>query len=144
MDDQIAYDEDFYGWSQQQAAVLRGIATRRDLPNELDLEHVAEEIEDVGNARRSSVQSYTRLILVHLLKAASVSNSALRNKWFGEIAGFHSELTNRYSKSMRQEIEMARRWRQAFKEAALQLKRVAGRRSSCRRARLVLSSWTSF
>jgi hypothetical protein len=35
MDERVSYDEDFYGWSQQQAAVLREMAGRRDLPNEM-------------------------------------------------------------------------------------------------------------
>lgn len=102
--------------------MLRRIATRGDLPNELDWERVAEEIEDVGHAQRSAVQSHIRrLVLVHLRKAASVSNPELRTKWFGEVVGFHSEITDRDSRSMRQDIDMARLWRQAYKQAALNL-----------------------
>jgi hypothetical protein len=55
MDDQVTYKEDFYGWSQRQAATLRRLAGKRDLPNDLDLDHVAEEIEDV--ATRSAAPS---------------------------------------------------------------------------------------
>ena len=46
------YDEDIYAWAQHQARVLRGLAgANLGLPNDLDLdlEHVAEEIEEVGN-----------------------------------------------------------------------------------------------
>jgi Domain of unknown function DUF29 len=39
------YDEDFYAWTQQQAALLRRLPPAG---NELDLEHIAEEIEDLG------------------------------------------------------------------------------------------------
>lgn len=42
------YDEDILAWSEQQAALLRDLARHRDLPNALDLENVAEEIESVG------------------------------------------------------------------------------------------------
>ena len=45
------YDNDVYAWAEQQAAVLRGLAARRDLPNELDLANVIEGIEDVGQGR---------------------------------------------------------------------------------------------
>ena len=55
MDDQVTYEEDFCGWSQRQAAALRRLAGKRDLPNDLDLDHVAEEIEDV--ATRSAAPS---------------------------------------------------------------------------------------
>jgi hypothetical protein len=121
MDEQITHDDDFYGWSQQQAAALRRLAARVDVPNDLDLEHVAEEIEDVGNAQRSSVESFIGLILVHLLKAASVDDNALRTYWHAEIVRFHGNIVSRFSKSMRQDIDMARLWRQALKEARLAL-----------------------
>ena len=58
------YDTDIYAWSQQQAAVLRDLASRPDLPNELDLQHVAEEIEDVGISELNAVRSFLRLCFV--------------------------------------------------------------------------------
>ena len=48
------YDNDVYAWAEQQAAVLRGLAARRDLPNELDLANVIEGIEDVGRGELST------------------------------------------------------------------------------------------
>jgi Domain of unknown function DUF29 len=121
MDERITYDDDFYGWSQQQAAVLREMAGRRDLPNALDLEHVAEEIEGVGDEQRNAVQSYIRLIFVHLLKAASVNRPQLRAGWYAEITNFHAEMLGRFSRSMRQEIDIPLLWRRAFRQAALSL-----------------------
>ena len=50
MGDRSLYDEDILVWSEQQAAALRSMASRRDLPNELDLANVIEEIEDVGRS----------------------------------------------------------------------------------------------
>ena len=61
MDRRSLYEDDIYAWAQQQADALRRLATRRDLPNELDLENVAEEIEDVGRSELSRVESYIRL-----------------------------------------------------------------------------------
>ena len=52
----LAYDSeafmttDILIWSEQQAAALRRLASRRDLPNDLDLPNVIEEIEDVGKS----------------------------------------------------------------------------------------------
>jgi hypothetical protein len=51
------YEEDVYAWSEQQAAVLRRLARRRDRPNELDLAHIAEEIEDVGASQLRAAKS---------------------------------------------------------------------------------------
>ena len=100
MDD--LYDTDIFAWSQRQAAVLRDLASRPDLPNELDLQHVAEEIEDVGASELNAVRSFLRLSFVHLIKAASIDDAEFRKGWFAEVIGFHSEILMRFSNAMRQ------------------------------------------
>ncbi len=57
MGDSSLYDEDILIWSDQQAAALRSLAARRDLPNELDLANVIEEIEDVGRREINAATS---------------------------------------------------------------------------------------
>jgi hypothetical protein len=57
------YHTDFYAWASQQAAALRA----KDWAA-LDLEHLAEEVEDLRKTERRGVQSQLRLILSHLLK----------------------------------------------------------------------------
>ncbi len=50
------YDQDFIGWTEQQARKLREAAGQRvNLP--LDWEHGAEEIEGLGNSEVRSVTS---------------------------------------------------------------------------------------
>lgn len=53
----IKYDTDFYAWTVQQASLLR--AGRLD---ELDLEHVAEEIESIGKQLRSKLHDAITLL----------------------------------------------------------------------------------
>jgi hypothetical protein len=61
------YDEDFYTWTQEQAAALRRHRLTR--PNAaVDWEHVIEEIESLGNEQADKLESAYRLILMHLLK----------------------------------------------------------------------------
>ena len=57
------YDEDIVAWAQEQARQLR--AGRFDL---LDLEHLAEEIEDVGRSEQREWASRMAVLLAHLLK----------------------------------------------------------------------------
>ncbi len=57
------YDEDFAVWTEQTASLLR--AGRFD---QIDVEHLAEEVEDMGKSQRHEVQSRLRVLLVHLLK----------------------------------------------------------------------------
>jgi hypothetical protein len=57
------YDADFFRWTQDTAELIR--LGRFD---ELDLEHVAEEIQDMGNRDKREVYSRLKVLLVHLLK----------------------------------------------------------------------------
>ena len=60
------HDEDFYAWTQAQAEELRRLAASRpNLP--LDLELIAEEIQDLGKSERDAVLSLTQRIIEHLL-----------------------------------------------------------------------------
>ena len=59
----ITYDTDIIAWANEQAALIR--ARRFDL---LDLEHIAEEIEDVGKSEKRELASRMAILLSHLLK----------------------------------------------------------------------------
>ena len=112
------YDDDILEWSEQQADALRRLArTRHDLSNELDWEHVAEEIEDVGRSELATVQSLTRQILIHLAKAVSVPDAQLREGWRKEAANFHDELLDRFSPSMLGRIDAEKLWQRAMRRA---------------------------
>lgn len=104
------YDEDILLWSEQQAEALRQLRHVRDLPNELDLENVVEEIESVGRSELASVESHLQNILVHLIKLMVEPDGDAVRHWRSEIVGFHGELLRRYSPSMRQRIDLDRLW----------------------------------
>ena len=57
------YDHDFFEWTQCNAALLR--ESRFD---HADIEHIAEEIEDIGKRLRHELENQTRVLLAHLLK----------------------------------------------------------------------------
>ena len=111
------YEADFLLWTERQAAELRGLAkSRRDLPNALDLEHVAEEIEDLGRSELAAVKSYIRQILIHAIKIAARPQSDARFNWAEEIATFRRSLRDRYAPAMRQRIEMDRLWQDSLED----------------------------
>jgi len=58
-----SYKADIIAWANEQAAFIR--AGRFDL---LDLEHIAEEIEDVGKSEQRELASRMAVLLAHLLK----------------------------------------------------------------------------
>ena len=57
------YETDFYLWTQQQADLLRQGAL-----SALDIENLAEEVEDMGKSNRLALESYVSTVLMHLLK----------------------------------------------------------------------------
>ena len=57
------YDRDFFEWTQCNAALLR--AGRFD---QADIEHIAEEIHDMGVSQKRELRSRVEVLLVHLLK----------------------------------------------------------------------------
>jgi hypothetical protein len=122
MDNSSTYDTDILVWSEQQASALRDLAlSRRDLPNELDLEHVAEEIECVGRSELFAVQSLIRQILIHIIKAVSVPEADAARHWRSEVVGFHDDLLGRVTPSMIGRIDIAALWRRARKRAEADL-----------------------
>lgn len=59
----IRYEQDVVAWANEQARLLR--ARRFDL---LDIEHLAEEIEDVGKSEQRELANRMAVLLAHLLK----------------------------------------------------------------------------
>jgi hypothetical protein len=59
----IAYDEDFYAWTEEQARLLRAGEF-----SQVDVENVAEELESMGRSDRRALDSHLVVLLMHLLK----------------------------------------------------------------------------
>ena len=57
------YESDIVAWARKQARLLR--AGRWD---QVDVEHIAEEIEDVGKSEQRELASRMAVLLAHLLK----------------------------------------------------------------------------
>jgi hypothetical protein len=111
MDRATAYDEDIYAWSQEQAAALRRLAqTRRDMPNVLDLEHVADEIEDVGKSELRAVESALELLLRHLVKLASAPDAPPTRHWRKEVLIQHRAVRGDLKNSMMQLMSLDEIW----------------------------------
>jgi hypothetical protein len=68
-----AYEKDFYAWTIEQASLLRAGKL-----HEIDLEHVAEEIESLGRSEKRELINRLAVLLAHLLKWHA--QPALRSK----------------------------------------------------------------
>jgi hypothetical protein len=97
-----SHDEDFYAWTQYQAEVLRALPTN---DNRFDREHVAEEIEDLGNSERAAVRSEVRRVLEHLLKLTYSPAVDPRSDWIVSIINARSELEDRLTTTLRRDVQ---------------------------------------
>ena len=59
------YEQDIVAWASQQSSLLRA-----GYFADLDLEHLMEEIDDVGRSERRELASRMAVLLAHLLKWA--------------------------------------------------------------------------
>jgi hypothetical protein len=57
------HDKDFYGWAMAEASLLR-----QRKWDELDIEHLAEELESMGASEKREIRSRMEQLLKHLLK----------------------------------------------------------------------------
>src|SRR5215470_18659032 len=83
------YDDDFYTWTQEQAALLREGAV-----HELDLVNLAEEIESLGKSDRRALGSHLRNLVLHLLKGQNQPGGHLTgHSWQSRIRNARAEIT---------------------------------------------------
>ena len=57
------YEQDIVAWATEQAALLRA-----GMLSAIDIEHIAEEIEDVGRSEQRELASRMAVLMAHLLK----------------------------------------------------------------------------
>ena len=111
------YERDFYSWTQDQAARLRGLAGR----NDLDVAHLADEVADLGKSELNKVRQHLLQAFVHLIKLAVSPDDQPRGHWSAEVRNQLRQARDAYSPGMRQQIDLDRLWQAALADARDQL-----------------------
>lgn len=116
------YDEDFYAWTQDQAASLRLLARQR-WNGPLDLENLSEEVEDLGRAAKNACLSQIERLIQHLLKLEYSPAEAPRRQWQLTIHDARRELHRQLTPTIRRlvEAELPELAKAARRAAALEL-----------------------
>ena len=118
------YDGDFYTWTQQQAAALR--LTRDVIGASVDVEHLAEEIEDLGKRDLREVGSFLERLIEHLLKLDACRSSRDGAHWWSEASHFQTSAVAAFTPGMRQLLDADRIWTKGCKAAGRFLRDVEG------------------
>ena len=63
MTNPVSYETDFHAWTLRNAALLR-----QGKLTDLDVEHIAEELESMGASERRELLNRLQVLLLHLLK----------------------------------------------------------------------------
>jgi hypothetical protein len=110
---------DAYLWALSQADALRAGRLA-----ELDLAHLAEEVEALAIGIRSAVRSRTRTIIEHLLKLEHSPAPEPRYGWRRTVRAARSELRDDLTASLRRELDndLGALYRDARENAADDLK----------------------
>jgi hypothetical protein len=95
------YEDDFFAWTQEQASVLR---TQFRGDNRLDVEHLAEEIEELGRSELHAVESFVEQIIAHLLKLDFSGVAEPRAHWRMDIVAFRTSLDRKLTPSIKRKV----------------------------------------
>ena len=58
-----SYVKDFYKWTREQSQILK-----KGEFDKLDIAHMIEEIESLGNSEKNAIESHMIILFIHLLK----------------------------------------------------------------------------
>ncbi len=98
------YETDFVAWTAEQAAELRRLRDAR-LNTCLDLDLLAEEVEDLGSELRFAVRSQVTRIIEHLLKIEYSPAHQLRHGWQRSVRNARDEVDERMTPTIRRDVE---------------------------------------
>ncbi|NDW05335.1 DUF29 domain-containing protein [Jiella pacifica] len=109
------HETDFYRWTQDQAALLRALPRSS---SSLDIDNLADEIEDMGRAEIKEISSLLRQTLTHIVKIAVGREAPSVPHWVGEASGFQADAVLAYSPGLRQRLDLPTIWKLARRNAA--------------------------
>lgn len=108
------YEKDVVAWAEQQKEYLKSGQYEK-----LDIEHLLEDLDDVGNSNRNALESYFKVLISHLLKwrhqpsqrscswVGSINNS---RRSIEKIIKKNPSLKNYLQAAFEEEWDNARKW----------------------------------
>ena len=110
---QREYEKDFYKWAMHNAKLLRDGRL-----SEVDIEHVAEEIESMGKGERRELVNRLAVLIAHLLKWKYQPIRRSRS-WQLTIKEQRVQLTHIFEESPSLKHEVETKLKDAYEQAAI-------------------------
>lgn len=107
------YEKDFYAWTIHNAKLLR-----EGKLSEVDIEHVAEEIESMGKGERRELVNRLAVLIAHLLKWKYQAIRRSRS-WKLTIKEQRVQLTHLFEESPSLKHEIEPRLKDAYEQAVI-------------------------
>ena len=98
------YESDFVAWTEAQATELRRMHDAR-VNTSLDLQQLAEEVEDLGSEQRFAIRSFAMRAIEHLLKLEFSSASEPRGLWKRSLRNARRSVAERMTATLRRDLE---------------------------------------
>jgi hypothetical protein len=118
------YEQDFIGWTEQQARLLREAAATSNLG--LDWTNLIEEVEGLGRSQYHALARQIRRIILHLLKLEVSPAAGPRAGWEESIADARAEAASllRRDPGLKSRLPgiIAEEWHDATRQAAAALR----------------------
>ncbi len=105
------YDADFVQWSSRTAQLLR-----EHRFEDLDLEHLIEEIEDLGNRHRDALESQLTRLLMHLLKY-EFQPEQRSGSWLGSIKEARKQIKRLCRRYPSLKLHLEQCWEDCYADA---------------------------
>ena len=90
----VRYDQDFIGWTEQQARVLQEAAAHGS-NLALDWKNLIEEVEGLGRSQYDAVASHVRRVMVHLLKLEFSPAGGPKASWRESVRDARADIEGR-------------------------------------------------
>jgi len=123
MTNRTRYDVDVVNWSREQAQLLRAGHF-----NQLDLEHLADEIEDVGKSEQRELANRMVILLAHLIKWA-YQPERRGASWDITIRNQRKGILRRFNKTPSLKVDLGETewWEDVWGDATVQAAQETGR-----------------
>ncbi|MGK7942974.1 MAG: DUF29 domain-containing protein [Microcystaceae cyanobacterium] len=97
------YETDFVEWTLSQALAL----SHHDI-NNLDWDHLKEEIENLGREQINAVNSLLKQVMIHRLKLDYLQDELNRNHGESEINSFVDQIEDRLTATLINKLDLSK------------------------------------